>query len=332
VDDETTLLDRFEAERPRLRAVAYRMLGSASEADDAVQEAWLRLDRTDTSAVANLPAWLTTVVSRICLNLLRSRQTRREDSLESLTADWIGAVDEGRIPEDEAELADSVGLALLVVLDRLSPAERIAFVLHDMFDAGYDEIAAMMERDAAAVRQLASRARRKVRGTPDPADVDADAAGSSSAGSDPTVAGATGTTGAGATGASVTGAGVPGPDPARRRRAVDAYLAAARAGEFEALLVLLDPDVVLTVDGRAAAGTRPLTLQGALAVAKSAVAAWPRARHTAVALVDGAPALVMAPLGRLALVIRYGFTEAGIGAVDVVADPERLRALEITLG
>jgi len=184
-------LDRFEAERPRLRALAYRMLGSSAEADDAVQEAWLRFDRTDRSEVENLAAWLTTVVSRVCLNLLRARQTRREESLESFTPDWLGAADEDRIPQEEAELADSVGLAMLVVLDRLNPAERIAFVLHDMFDVAFDDIAHMMERNAAAVRQLASRARVKVRGT-----------------------------------------GARAADPARRRQAVEAYLAATRTGDF----------------------------------------------------------------------------------------------------
>jgi RNA polymerase sigma-70 factor (ECF subfamily) len=232
-------LDRFEAERPRLRALAYRMLGSSAEADDAVQEAWLRFDRTDRSEVENLTAWLTTVVSRVCLNLLRARQTRREESLESFTPDWLGAADEDRIPQEEAELADSVGLAMLVVLDRLSPAERIAFVLHDMFDVAFDDIAHMMERNAAAVRQLASRARVKVRG-----------------------------------------AGAQAVDPTRRRQAVEAYLAATRTGDFEALLTLLDPEVELRADAAVTGTAKPLTLQGALAVARSAVAApvsppWP---------------------------------------------------------
>jgi RNA polymerase sigma factor (sigma-70 family) len=290
VTQDFSSLDRFEAERPRLRALAYRMLGSSAEADDAVQEAWLRFDRTDRSEVENLAAWLTTVVSRVCLNLLRARQTRREESLESFTPDWLGAADEDRIPQEEAELADSVGLAMLVVLDRLSPAERIAFVLHDMFDVAFDDIAHMMERNAAAVRQLASRARVKVRGT-----------------------------------------GAQAVDPARRRQAVEAYLAATRTGDFEALLTLLDPEVELRADAAITGTGKPLTLQGALAVARSAVAAVPRARFTALALVDGSPALVMAPLGRLSLVIQFTFTGTAITAIDITADSDRLQTFEITL-
>lgn len=281
----------FEEQRPRLRALAYRMLGSLAEADDAVQEAWLRYERAATEQVENLPGWLTTVVSRICLNLLRSRETRREDSLEFFTEDWIGSADEGLVPEDEALLAEEVGLALLVVLDTLSPAERIAFVLHDLFDVAFDDIAPMMERTSASVRQLASRARRKVRGVP-----------------------------------------TPEADPTRQRRAVDAYLAATRVGDFEALLILLDPDVVINADSAAVPGGRPMTLQGALLVAKSAVAAIGRARFTTVALVDGAPALLMAPLGHLALVIRFEFAAGDDGlikVIDVVAEPEQLRALTV---
>ena len=284
-------LDTFEAERPRLRALAYRMLGSAADADDAVQDAWLRLERTDISEVENLPGWLTTVVSRICLNLLRARRTRREESLESFTTDWLGAADADQVPPQEAELADSVGLAMLVVLDRLSPAERIAFVLHDMFNVAFDDIAHMMERNPAAVRQLASRARAKVRGS-----------------------------------------GTPTPDPARQRDAVDAYLTATRTGDVEALLTLLDPEVELRADTAVTGAGRPLTLQGALAVARSAMSAAPRARFTAVALIDGSPALVMAPLGRPCLVIQFTFADAAITAIDITAEPARLRMLDITLG
>jgi len=286
--EEISLLDTFEAERPRLRALAYRMLGSAAEAEDAVQDAWLRVDRADLSDVENLPAWLTTVVSRICLNLLRSRRARREDPLESLTTDWLGAADENRIPAEEAELADSVGLAMLVVLDRLSPAERIAFVLHDLFDVAFGDIAQMMERTPPAVRQLASRARAKVRGSEDPA-----------------------------------------PDPTRRRDAVDAYLAATRTGDFEALLTLLDPQVELRADPTVTGAHRPLTLEGALAVARSALSAGPRARFTTLALVDGQPGLVMAPLGQLCLVMQFAFSESAITAIDVTADPARLATLDI---
>jgi len=284
-------LAAFEEQRPRLRALAYRMLGSLAEADDAVQEAWLRYERAELGQVANLPGWLTTVATRICLNLLRSRETRREDSLEFFTEDWIGSADQGLVPEDEALLAEEVGLALLVVLDTLSPAERIAFVLHDQFDVAFDDIAPMMERTSASVRQLASRARRKVRGVP-----------------------------------------TPEADPTRQRRAVDAYLAATRIGDFEALLTLLDPDVVINADSAAVPGGRPMTLQGALLVAKSAVAAIGRARFTTVALVDGLPALLMAPLGHLALVIRFEFADGDDGlikVIDVVAEPEQLRALTV---
>jgi len=291
VAQDSSWLDRFEAERPRLRAVAYRMLGSGAEADDAVQETWLRFDRTDLSGVESLAAWLTTVVSRVCLNLLRARQARREESLESFTPDWLGAADENRIPQQEAELADSVGLAMLVVLDRLTPAERIAFVLHDMFEVSFGDIAHMMERTPAAVRQLASRARVKVRGT-----------------------------------------GVQAVDPARRRQAVEAYLAATRTGDFEALLTLLDPEVELRADAAVTGAAKPITLQGALAVARSAIAAVPRARFTALALVDGSPALVMAPLGQLSLVIQFTFTGTAITVIDITADPDRLQTFDITLG
>ena len=288
--DEVSLLDEFEAERPRLGALAYRMLGSAAEAEDAVQEAWLRVGSTDRSEIENLPGWLTTVVSRVCLNLLRARRTRREESLESFTAEWLGVADAEQLPAREVELAESVGLAMLVVLDRLSPAERIAFVLHDMFDVAFDDIARMMERKPAAVRQLAHRARVKTRG-----------------GQPPTV------------------------DLARQRDAVDAYLAATRTGDFEGLLVLLDPEVELHADPTSTGAPRPLTLQGALAVARSAMSAAPRARFTAVALVDGSPALVMAPLGRLCLVIQFTFADARITAIDVTTDEARLRRFDITV-
>jgi len=291
--DTLALPERFEAQRPRLRAIAYRMLGSLAETDDAVQEAWLRLERTGAEQVRDLPAWLTTVVTRICLNLLRSREARREEPLEAFSTDWIGAADEGRVPEDEALLAEEVGLALLVVLDTLGPAERIAFVLHDLFDVAFDDIAPMMERNTAAVRQLASRARRKVREVPAPE---------------------------------------PGSDPARRRRAVDAYLTAARAGDFEALLTLLDPDVVLSGDGAVTGTGHPLTLQGALTVAKSATLAAGRARYAELALVDGQPGLIMAPLGNLAIVMRFTFDDkgsGGISGIDIVADADTLRALAV---
>src|SRR4051794_23714618 len=265
------------------------MLGSGAEADDAVQEAWLRFDRTDLSGVDNLGAWLTTVVSRVCLNLLRARQARREQSLDHDPSGWLAAADDDRIPQQEAELADAVGLAMLVVLDRLSPAERIAFVLHDLFDVAFGDIARMMRRSPDSARQLASRARAKGRGS-----------------------------------RASTG------DPARRRQAVEAYLAATRTGDFTALLTLLDPEVELHADAAVGAG-RPLTLHGALAVARSALAAAHRARFTTVAWIDADPALVMAPLGRPALAIRFTFAGTAITTIDVTADPDRLRTFDITL-
>lgn len=281
-------IDCFEEQRPRLRALAYRMLGSLAEAEDALQEAWLRFDRAGAEPIENVPGWLTTVVTRICLNALRTRQTRREEPLE--TADPVLPADPASEPAPEAELADEVGLALLVVLDTLSPAERVAFVLHDLFEVPFDDMAPMMERSTAAVRQLASRARRRVRGVP-----------------------------------------APTPDAVRARRAVDAYLAATRSGDFEALLTLLDPDVVLYADERVVPSPKPLTLQGALAVARSAMGAVERARSTEIALVDGAPALVMAPLGRLEVVIRFTVGAGGIREIDVIAEPARLRELEIAV-
>lgn len=282
-------IDRFEEHRPRLRALAYRMLGSLAEAEDALQEAWLRFDRAGAEPIENVSGWLTTVVTRICLNLLRARQTRREESLE--TADAVLTEPAGELtPEAEAALAEEVGLALLVVLDTLSPAERVAFVLHDLFEVPFDDMAPMMERSTAAVRQLASRARRRVRGVPPPA-----------------------------------------PDAVRARRAVDAYLAATRSGDFEALLTLLDPDVVLYADEQVVPSPKPLTLQGALTVARSAMGAVERALLTELALVDGAPALVMAPLGRLEVVMRFTVGDGGIREIDVIAEPERLRTLEIAV-
>src|SRR6187551_3197246 len=220
--DQEFLAERFEANRAHLRGVAFRMLGSLTEADDAVQEAWIRLSRTDTSEVENLRAWLTTVVGRVCLNMLRSRKTRREASLETHLPDPILSPEEGIDPEQEALLGDSVGLALLVVLDSLTPAERVAFVLHDVFAVPFDQIAPIVGRTPTAARQLASRARRRVQGAP---------AGEA--------------------------------DPARQRRVVDAFLAAARGGDFDALLATLDPDVVLRADPVAVEVAAARAAQGA---------------------------------------------------------------------
>ncbi|MET7498475.1 sigma-70 family RNA polymerase sigma factor [Streptomyces sp900116325] len=287
MDEQELLAARFEEHRPRLRAVAYRMLGSAAESDDAVQGTWLRLVRTDVGDVANLRRWLTTVVARVSLDMLRSRETRRDDPWESrLPAPAVGH-DVGVGPDERAELTDSVGLALLVVLDTLSPAERLAFVLHDMFAVPFDEIAPIVELTPAATRQLASQARRRVQGTvPDP-----------------------------------------GTDMARRREVVDVFLAASRGGDFEALLALLDPDVVLHVDPAA-------TLSGvAGAVGAAAVAGTFAGRASAArpALIDGLPGAVWAPGGGPRVVI--GFTvEAGrIVAIDLVADADHLDRMDLRI-
>ncbi|MCX5277172.1 sigma-70 family RNA polymerase sigma factor [Streptomyces virginiae] len=289
VDGNAGLTERFEEHRSHLRAVSYRMLGSLAEAEDAVQEAWLRLDRSDVGEVENLGGWLTTVVSRICLNMLRSRESRREDPMEAYPADpaldRVDTVD----PEQEALLADSVGLALLVVLDQLAPAERLAFVLHDLFAVPFDEIAPMVEKSPAATRQLASRARRRVKGAPL----------------------------------------VPEADLTRQRLVVDAFLAATRGGNFDALVTLLHPDVVLRADKAVVPTAAPILLRGAGTVATSAMAAMQRARATAPALVDGVVGLAMAPLGRLFLVLGFTIEDGLITEIDIVAEPERLGALEL---
>jgi RNA polymerase sigma-70 factor (ECF subfamily) len=289
-DPVDELTERFEEHRSHLRAVAYRMLGSASEADDAVQEAWIRLNRTDTSDVENLGGWLTTVVARVCLNMLRTRQTRREEPYDVHVPEQASE-ENGADPEREAVLADSVGLAMLVVLETLAPAERIAFVLHDMFAVPFDEIAPMIERTPAATRQLASRARRRVKG----------------------------------------GHELPEADLVRQRQVVDAYLAAARDGQFDALLALLDPDVVLRADRAVINSAAPILVTGAQAVAKGAVGATQRARFSEPALVNGAVALVMASDGKLQIVLSFKLAGGKITEIDVIADPERLAGLDIAV-
>jgi RNA polymerase sigma factor (sigma-70 family) len=276
----------FEEHRPHLRAVAYRMLGSLTEADDAVQEAWLRMDRTDVSDVRNLRGWLTTVVARICLDMLRARNSRPEEPLDDvLPVAAPDAVD----PEAEAVLADSVGVALLVILQTLSPAERLAFVLHDMFDLPFADIAPIVGRTENTAAQLAARARRRVRGkTPDPAT-----------------------------------------DLVRQRRLVDAFLAAARDGDFEALLAVLDSDVVLHVDATAAGA--PTTIRGARAVATNAHAFSANARFAEHALVDGDVGIVVAPKGKLALVLRFDVVGDKITQIDIAADPHRLRRFSLAV-
>ncbi|WP_405435634.1 sigma-70 family RNA polymerase sigma factor [Streptomyces avidinii] len=289
MDGNAWLTEHFEEHRSHLRAVSYRMLGSLAEADDAVQETWLRLSRSDISEVENLGGWLTTVVSRVCLNMLRSRESRREDSIDAYPTDPVGSREDTVDPEQEAVLADSVGLALLVVLDRLAPAERLAFVLHDLFAVPFDEIAPMIDKTPAATRQLASRARRRVKGAPL----------------------------------------VPEADLTRRRHVVEAFLAATRGGNFDALVALLHPDVVLRADKAVVPTPAPILLRGAVTVATSAMAAMQRARATTPALVDGTVGLAMAPLGRLFLVLGFTIEDGLITEIDIVAEPERLGSLEL---
>lgn len=282
------LADEFEDNRPHLRAVAYRMLGSASEADDAVQEAWLRLDRTDRTAIDNLGGWLTTVVARVCLDMLRSRDARRDQP--TADAEQIAIIgDEATTdPEHEAVLADSVGLAMLVVLEALTPAERVAFVLHDMFAVPFDDIADIVGRTPTATRKLASRARSRVQGT----------------------------------------VAVPDADLSRRRALVDAFLAASRGGDFDALLTLLDPQVVLRADRVAVEAGATAEVLGAQAVAASLAG---RARAAQPATVDGAPGLVWAPGGRPKVVFVFTITDDTIDAIHLVMDPERVSRFDVAL-
>jgi RNA polymerase sigma factor (sigma-70 family) len=289
MDRDDRLAQRFEENRPRLRAVAYRMLGSTGEADDAVQEAWLRLSRADAGAIDNLGGWLTTVVARVSLDMMRKRKSLREQPLDAdapePAAGAAGAFD----PEQEALLADSVGLAMLVVLDTLGPAERLAFVLHDMFAVPFDDIASILERSPEATRQLASRGRRRVQGRP----------------------------------------AVPEDELGRRRDVVDAYLAAARDGDFDALVAVLDPDVVLRADRSILAPGQAREQRGAAAVARQALAR--RAQFAEPALIDGSPGLLLAPFGRLRLVLRFTVAHGRIAEIDVVGDPERLQALDLAV-
>jgi RNA polymerase sigma factor (sigma-70 family) len=291
VDDCDLLADQFEANRTHLRAVAYRMLGSVSEADDAVQESWLRLIRANAEEVANLRAWLTTVVARVCLDMLRSRKSRREEPLGPHVPEPIVSRADGLDPEHEALLADSVGLALLVVLEQLSPAERLAFVLHDMFGVPFDEIAPIVGRSSAASRQLASRARRRVQGA----------------------------------------APAPDPDLSAQREVVDAFLAAARGGDFDALLAVLDPDVVMRVDAGAERPGQTRELRGPAAVIEQTTSFARFAAFARPALVNGAAGFVVAREGRPLTVA--GFTVAGgkIVEIDLLADPARLRKLDLTV-
>ena len=286
--ESNALVEGFEQNRTRMRAVAYRMLGSLAEADDAVQEAWLRLHRADASGVDNLGAWLTTVVARVCLNVLRSRNTRREEPLGVHIPDPVINRADGTNPEDEALLADSVGLALLVVLDTLAPAERLAFVLHDMFAVPFDEIAPIVGRSAPAAKMLASRARRRVHG-----------------------------------------AAVPDADLARQREVVDAFFAAARDGDFAALVALLDPEAVVRIDGAARAGIS--VVRGAAAVAGQVLATGGLARMAQPALVNGAAGVVMTAEGRPFAVVGFTVRQGKIAEIDILGDPARLRRLDLAV-
>jgi RNA polymerase sigma factor (sigma-70 family) len=282
------LAEGFEQNRTRLRAVAYRMLGSFAEADDAVQEAWLRLSRSDASGVDNLAGWLTTIVARVCLNVLRSRHTRRVELMGVHVPDPVVSRADRTSPEDEALLADSVGLALQVVLETLAPAERLAFVLHDMFDLPFDEIAPLVGRSPATARQLASRARRRVRG----ADVQ-----------------------------------TPDPDLARQREVVDAFFAAAHHGDLDALVAVLDPDVVLRSDGGTTHPEASGVLHGAAAVAGRALMVAQPSALKRPALVNGAAGVVITLSGQPVAVMGFTFSRGKIAEIDVIIDPERLHRL-----
>ena len=286
MDEHDLLAERFETHRARLRAIAYQTLGSASDADDAVQEAWLRLSRTDHGNIDNLGGWLTTVVARVCLNML---QSRREEPVGILLPESVVTGTDGIDPENEALLADSIGPALLVILHTLAPAERLAFVLHDMFAVPFDEIAPILGRSPAAARQLASRARRRVQGA----------------------------------------ATIRHPDLARQRQAVDAFLAATRGGDFDALLAVLDPDVVLRADRSAVLPGASRELHGARAVATQQLTH--RAQFAQPVLVNGSAGVVVAPWGRLLLVIDFTIQRGKITEIDVVADPARLRQLDLAV-
>lgn len=291
MDENEWLAKQFEEKRSHLRGVAYRMLGSLSEAEDAVQEAWLRLNRSDISSVENLGGWLTTVVGRVCLDMLRSRKSRREDSLTDQTPEPVADRDGGIDPEMEALMADSVGLALLVVLDRLSPAERLAFVLHDMFDLSFEEIGVIVGRSPAAARQLASRARRRVHGA----------------------------------------SAVPDADLNGQREVVEAFLAALRGGDFNGLIAVLDPDLVVHIDPSAVLEGGSTEVRGARTWAKEALAFSRGARFVQPALVDGRVGAVLAPRGRLFRALRFTITHGKITRVDVIADAGHLRDLELAV-
>lgn len=287
-DKHEWLAEQFEVYRAHLRTVAYRLLGSLNEADDAVQESWLRLSRSDTSGVTNLGGWLTTVVARVCLDMLRARASRHEEPMTAHMPEPIQNCEDGIDPEHEALLADAVGLALLIVLETLAPAERLAFVLHDLFDVPFDEIAPIVGRSPTAARQLASRGRRRVQGQGAMTIKDADFT--------------------------------------LQRAVVDAFLAASRGGNFDALLTVLDPDIVLRADGAAMLSGASAEVRGAPAVARQFLG---RALGAQPALINGAVGLVWAPSGKPRVVFGFTITGEVVAAIDMVADPTRLRQLDL---
>ncbi len=290
VDDPEWLAKRFETYRGHLREVAYRMLGSLSEADDAVQEAWLRLCRSDAGVVKNMAGWLTTVVARVCLDTLRSRKLRAEEPFD--TKDLEALADQGAADaETEMQLADSIGLAVLVILERLEPTERLAYVLHDMFDLPFDAIAHIVDRTPTAARKLASRARQRLRGAARP----------------------------------------PNSDISRQRDIAEAFLAASRDGDLRALLEVLDPNVVLHADAVASKDEAPMEVRGASLVARGALAFSDRVRFAQLALVNGHVGAIIAPRGRLFVVLGFTVARDKIIRIDVVADPSRLKQLELAL-
>jgi len=319
------LAQRFEDSRPHLAAVAYRMLGSRAEADDAVQEAWLRLARTDVDGVDNLRGWLTTVVSRVCLDMLRSRTSRREDPLAD---DERVAPEAG--PEGEAVLADSVGAALLVVLDTLAPAERLAFVLHDLFAMPFDEIGTVLGRSPAAARQLASRARRRVQGvgSDEPDDAAAEEGGAAAPARSADVAGgAAGRADSAARQAAAGGADGPPTDPVgRRREVVAAFLTASRGGDFTALLELLDPEAVVLADAAAVIAGAEAEVRGAAAVAATFVG---RAKAARLALLDGEPGLIWTHRGEVRMAFAFTVVDGQVAGIELIADPGRLAAMGV---
>jgi RNA polymerase sigma factor (sigma-70 family) len=289
-EERDWLTERFEQHRSHLRGVAYRMLGSASEADDALQEAWLRIRGQDAQSVENMQAWLTTIVGRVCLNMLRARRARREQLADVYVPDPVVSLEDSAGPEQEALVADSVGLALLVVLDALSPAERLAFVLHDVFGVPFSDIAAVLDRSEAAAQQLASRARRRVHGSP-----------------------------------------APDPDLARQREVVDAFFAASRDGDFDALVAVLDPDVGLRIDGGVLRKKASLIRRGAQAVAAYSATYSRLYPFIRPALVNGAAGAVVARAGRVLSVMAFTVAHGKITQIDALVDPERLGQLNLAI-